>query len=253
MQVTILEKPGPLTAPFFVSNMNKALYELKSDLSATAKVAGITDKGWARVEIDGEDAEILHSLVKSRFGPAFTHFSTIENQGVYEAMVIGSSPENLQLDLGTESPRPMIVRIPLIALRAQLADGKPITCSGIAEDYCFVTGLKVSVRITQKKSETIEGWLSDVQMNRFSDWFGIGLDRIIVTDCFKQQLESAISRASLTRDIISVESSNLTTQVAVCKQGTDAIGLMPKLGAQLRKHSLKPFIPKRVKARCRQW
>ena len=111
----------------------------------------------------------------------------------------------------------------------------------------------MSVRITGKMEEGIEGWLSDEQIGRFSDWFETGLDRIVVFDCFKEQLESAIAKAQLSRDIISVDPITLTTQVAICKLGTDAIGMMPKLGASLKKHGLKPFIPRRIMARCRQW
>jgi hypothetical protein len=253
MQITILQKSGPLTAPFFVSNLNKALGELKSDLSASAKVAGTTRSGWTRVELTGEDEEVLCELVTRKFGLAHTDFNKVEDQGVYDALAIGSSPEALRLDLGIESPKSTIVKIPLFALRAQLTDGNAIACRDIVENYCLVAGVKVTVRITKKNPDEIEGWLSDEQIKGFSDWFQTGLDRILVFDCFKQQLESAVSRASLNRDIISVESQTFTTQIAVCKLGTDAIGLMPKLGTQLKKHGLKPFIPKRIGTRCRQW
>jgi hypothetical protein len=253
MQITILQKHGPLTAPFFVSNLNMALAELKSDLNATAKITSATRSGWARVEVTGEDDEVLLELVARKFGLAVTDSNKVEDQGVYEALAIGSSPEALRLDLGIETPKPMIVKIPLFALRAQLADGNAMTCRDIVENYCLVAGVRVSVRITKKSPDEIEGWLSDAQIRGFSDWFQTGLDRILVFDCFKQQLESAVSRASLNRDIISVESQTFTTQIAVCKLGTDAIGLMPKLGTQLKKHGLKPFIPKRISTRCRQW
>ena len=253
MQVIILQKPGPLTAPFFASNLDKALDELKSDLSASAKVTGTSRKGWTRVDITGDDEEILGELVGRKFGIAQVELREVENLGVYDGVITGSTMENLQLDLGVETPKPSIVEVPLAALRAQLTDGKAVPCRDIVENYCLVAGVKISVRITRKNTDKVEAWLSDEQINRFSDWLQTGLDRILVFDCFKQNLESNIPKANLSRDIISVEPLTFTTQVAACKLGTDAIGLMPKLGAHLRKHELKPFIPKRIRTRCRQW
>jgi hypothetical protein len=253
MKVTLLQKPGPLTAPYFVSNLEKALSELKSDLSASAKFVGTSKKGWARVDVSGDDEEILGELVIREFGLAHPDLSEVEMYGIYDGVTVTSTSESLQLDLGIETPRPLNVTIPLSALRAQLADGRGVACRDLVENYCLSAGVKISARITGKWPEKVEAWLSDEQINRISDWFETGLDRILVFDCFKQQLESAIAKAQLSRDIIYVEPIRLTTQVAVCKLGTDAVGLMPKLGSILRKNALKPFIPRRIIARCRQW
>ena len=253
MKVTLLQKPGPLTAPYFASNLEKAFSELKSDLSASAKLVGTSRKGWARVDVSGDDEEVLGELVIRKFGLARTDMNEVDGQGVYDGIVVTSTSENLQLDLGIETPRPLNVTIPLSVLRAQLTDGRQVAYRSITESYCLSAGVKVSTRITGKKPEEIEAWLSDEQISRFFGWFETGLDRIVVFDCFKQQLESAIAKTQLSRDIIYVEPITLTTQVAVCKLGTDAIGLMPKLGSNLKKHGLKPFIPRRIIARCRQW
>lgn len=79
------------------------------------------------------------------------------------------------------------------------------------------------------------------------------LDRIQVFDSSKREVEFAVRKANLDRDIISVERQTLTTQSVVCKLGTDAIGLIPKLGSILRRRELKPFLPKRIVSRCRPW
>jgi hypothetical protein len=79
------------------------------------------------------------------------------------------------------------------------------------------------------------------------------LDRVQVFDSYRHELELAIKRSHLERDVISVEPRTLTAQSVLCKLGTDAIGLIPKLGSLLKARELKPFIPKRIVARCRQW
>jgi hypothetical protein len=223
MKTTLLQKPGPLTAPHFASNLEKAISDLKGELSATAKLTGATRKGWAKVEILGDDEEIVGELVRREYGTAHVDLQEVEMQGVYDCVTAKSTNDEMQLDFGIETPRLVNATIPLPTLRAQLADGRPIAYREIIENYCLVAGMKSSVRITKQTPERIEAWLSDEQIERFSDWVKTGLDRIVVFDCFKQQLESTISKAQLHRDIISVQSITLTTQVALCKLGTDAI------------------------------
>jgi hypothetical protein len=111
------------------------------------------------------------------------------------------------------------------------------------------------VRITRMEpaARILEGWLSDSQIQIFSDAMATRLEQIRVFDCTRQRLESALRRANLERDVISLECNTLTTHSVVCKLGTDAIGLIPKLGSMLRKSELRPFLPKRILADCRQW
>ena len=253
MNVTLLQKPGPLTTPHFGANLENEFSQLQSNLTARAKFVGTSKKGWTRAQISGEDEEIYAELLVRKFGVAHENFDEVELQAVYDGVAVDSNTEDLEVDLGIDTPHPLNATIPLSALRAQLADGRQVAYRDITESYCLSPGMKISIRITDKNPRRIEGWLSDEEINRFSDWLQTGLDRIIVFDCFKEQLESAIAKAQLSRDIISVESVALTTHVAICKLGTDAIGLMPKLGSCLRKRALKPFIPKRIIARCRPW
>ena len=253
MKATLLQKPGPLTAAHFTSILEKAILDLKGDLTATIRLLGVSRKGWAKVEILGKDEEILGELVRRKFGLVHLDLREVEMQSVYDCVTVGSTGDELQLDFGIETPRLLSATIPLSTLRAQLADGQPLAYRDIVENYCLFGGVKSSVRITKLRPERIDAWLSDEQINQFSEWVKTGLDRIVVLDCFKQQLEYAINKVQLNRDIISVQPITLTTQMAVCKLGTDAVGLMPKLGANLRKNVLKPFIPRRILARCRPW
>lgn len=147
------------------------------------------------------------------------------------------------------------VTIGLNALRAQLCDGKPFSCKEIAENYCIDKGSRLTVRITRLglSDGGIEAWLADSQTDLFSKWISSRLDRIQVFNCTRQHLELALRRANLERDVISVESDSLVTHSIVCKLGTDAIGLIPKLGPILGKSELKPFLPKRILTECRHW
>jgi hypothetical protein len=253
MEITVLEKPGEFSSKTFNVNLERALVELRSELTASIRLKGFSRNGWARIEVSGEDSEILVELIAKKFGRAHMDLQEIEIGGVYEAVVKGSSNSGLEFDVGIEEPDHLRCSIPVSTLRAQLTDGKTISCRDITEDYCLHPGVRIPVRITEKREDEVGAWLSDTQIDRFSDWITTRLDRILVFDCFKQEAESAVLKANLTRDIIFVNPITLTVQSVVCKLGTDAIGLIPKLGRALQRRGLRPFIPKRITARCRPW
>ena len=253
MEITVLERPGKLTSKAFDQNLQKALMELKSELTAVTRLIGFSGNGWARIELSGKDSEILAELISNKFCRAIADIQEIETGGIYDGTVNGVSSAGLEFDVGIERPSGLRCAIPIGNLRAQLADGKAISCLDLIEDYCFFPGLRISVRITTKSPDEISGWLSDSQLDRIYDWIATRLDRIQVFDCYKEEVESGIVRANLSRDIIAVEPITLTMQSVVCKLGTDAVGLIPKLGSALPRRVLKPFIPRRIMARCRPW
>jgi hypothetical protein len=227
---------------------------LRGELSASAKLAGFSANGWAEVDIDGEDCEILQEIISRKFSRAQTNLAQVEAHGNYSG-IISDVGDGLNVDIGVESPTQTKVGVGSRALRAQLCDGKTLSVKQIAEYYCMHPGGGLSVRITrmERPPKILEGWLSDSQIQLFSDVMASRLEQIMVFDCTRQRLESALRRANLERDVISLESSTLTTHSVVCKLGTDAIGLIPKLGSILKKSELRPFLPKRILAECRQW
>jgi hypothetical protein len=253
MKITILERPSEPTARNFKQRLEKALDELKSELKATTTLDGFTSNGWARIEIDGPDSEIMEELIINEYGLAHTDARDIEIQGVYESIITGSNAQGLEFDVGLEKPSHAKCLVPATHLITQLADGKSIPCREIIEDYCLFPGVRFSVRIARKTENEIEAWLADSQIERLSSWVTTGLDRIEIFDCYKQEVEGAIIKARLPRDIISADQITLTVQSITCKLGTDAVGLIPKLGSVLKRQKLRPFIPKRILARCRPW
>ncbi len=253
MKITILERPSEITARNFKPRLEKALNELKSGLKATTTLDGFSPNGWTRVGIIGEDSEILTALIGKKFGLAHTDLREIDVADVYEAIITGVTPGGLEFDVGLERGGHCKCSVPVNHLIAQLADGKNIPCREIANDYCLLPGVRLSVRVTRKTDNEIEAWLSDSQIERLGGWITFGLDRIEVFECFEQEVDAAILTAHLSRDIISTDQITLTVQSIECKLGTDAVGLIPKLGSVLKKQELQPFIPRRIVARCRPW
>jgi len=252
MQLTILEKATALTAKDFKVRLEKELKELKGQLTASISVDGLTKSGWTRISVAGTDNEIVGEIIANRFGLALMEPRLLEVPGIYEAAIIGRDERGLIFDFGLD-PKRLKCIIPTSNLHTQLADGKSIPLEQLIECYCLHPGMRISTRVTRRADDEIEAWLSDRYMHRVEDWVATGLDRILVFDCFRKEAESAVLTTHLSRDVVAVESETLTLQSIVCKLGTDAVGLIPKLGHSLRKQKLKPFLPEKIIRRCRPW
>ena len=255
MKLIILQKPGQFTTKDFQAELDKAIRAVKGELGASIRLDGFSRKGWARLDLDGEDSDILRELLARDLGQAHTNAANLEAQGVYQGIVSGEADNCLEIDIGVETPRPINVKIGLATLRAQLGDGKPLRINEIIHEYCLIPGSRTAVRLTRLEPDTqvVEGWLADSQIERFSSLIATGLDRIQITDCFRGEVENAVKKSRIERDTVSLESETLTFQSLVCKLGTDAVGLIPKLGKILRNRKLEPFIPRRIITRCRPW
>ena len=254
MQITLLQRPGKVSVKEFSATLEESLSKLREELSATTKLVQLSGNEWAKVEIQGEDSEVVTELISREFGRAQSDLAQIRVQENYEG-IVDAVGANLSVDIGVQKPTRLSVNLDLKGLRAQLSDGKPLSCKEVADLYCIRPGSRLAVRITRLDLDrrTIEAWLADSQIQLFSQWITSGLERIQVFTCTRQSLENALRKAALERDVISVETNTLTTHSVVCKLGTDAIGLIPKLGSKLRKSELEPFVPKRILQRCRQW
>jgi hypothetical protein len=206
------------------------------------------------IEIDGKDYEILREIISRDLDLAMTDLAQIQEHDNYPGIVANMGAE-LELDIGIESPEAVKARIGMKQLRAQLCDGKPLSGKEIAEYYCIHPGARMTVRVTHvdPDSRTLEGWLADSQIDLFSRLIALRLDAIHVFNCTRQRLDFALRRLNLDRDVISIEPMTLTAHRVVCKLGTDAIGLIPKLGSELKRCELKPFLPGRILTKCRQW
>jgi hypothetical protein len=251
MKLTVLERPTPLTAKNFQTTLEREFEKLKGELNASITLKGFSRDGWAQIDIQGEDSEIVTELVANKFSIAHTELREID-LGNYQAEIIGSNERGLKFDLGSGS-RNLDCMIPTSNLYAQLTDGRTIPVQQLIECYCLYPGMRISVRVPRKTNRATNSWLSDDFVAVLADWVTTGLDRILVFECFKTDADSAILRTHLTRDIIAVDSRTLTLQSIVCKLGTDAIGLIPRLGRILRRRTMRPFQPRKVLEQCRPW
>jgi hypothetical protein len=89
--------------------------------------------------------------------------------------------------------------------------------------------------------------LTDRQESHFRDWERYPFDRVVVIGSSLSRVSGTIRRSGLDKDVIKTDRASLVSNVLTCKLGTEAPGVVAKLGPRLGKVKLYPFIP-RVRA-----
>jgi hypothetical protein len=63
----------------------------------------------------------------------------------------------------------------------------------------------------------------------------------------RNEIANAVERAHHFRDVSQIETLGPLEHVLLCKLGTDAVGLVPKLGPYLRAANFAPFSPRKIR------
>lgn len=219
---------------------------LLSGLDVQLRFAGTTQHGWIMLDVSGEDETVALSLLSREAGLApsldrLEKFSVVQGKVVFS----GRSESELFVDLAVSSESLDAV-LSEKTLRCQLADGKELSVKRLAELFCLYDNVPLEVKLIHnvKASETVGAVLSEAQLSLFKGWVNSRFDRLIVLGSLFSDVERAVSR--LNRDIIGVESLGVLEQAVLCKLGTDAVGLIPRIGRYLKSAVLVPFSPKKI-------
>jgi hypothetical protein len=245
--VTVLEK---LYGSGSLETFETAYSSLCKGLKVKLGFAGTTNRGWVQIDISGEDETAALSFLDREIGLAPASSSKICRFSVFFGKVVfsGKSESELLVDLGIFSPKVCDAVLPVQRLRAQLADGKDIPLQKLVELFCLYDNFPLKVKVAQDDAEgkTVEASLSEEQVNLFSSWVRHRFDRLIILGAHFSYVERTVKTSRLWRDIIKVEPLGTLEQVILCKLGTDAVGLIPKLGRFLTESVLVPFSPKKI-------
>ena len=248
LTVTVLEKLYGSGSP---ETFEKLYSGLVSGLNVQLRFAGTTDRGWIQLEVSGEDETAALSLLDREIGLAPVSLDNLKKFSVMQGKVVfsGKSEKELYVDLGVSSPKVSDAVVSGKRLCAQLADGKEFPLQELVELFCLYDNVPLEVKIAEGvegESKTVEAGLSEAQFSLFSGWVGCRFDRLIILGSLFSDVERAVKFSRHSRDIIRIESLGVLEQVVLCKLGTDAVGLIPKLGRYLKSAVLVPFSPKKI-------
>jgi hypothetical protein len=219
------------------------------DLDAQIQVLDKPVNRWVKVEVTGEDESVAKSYIAKQIGVCPTSLEEVtvntELKGYIQKI---NAPEGLTVDVGILEPKPVYVHIPLTTLQAQLRKGEEIPLKKIAELFALSTDLPISIKVKNIHAveNIIEAELSSSQVEMFKNWQDSLLDRLIILGTTTDDVASTLERTRLNRDVISIEALGLFEQVLTCKLGTDATGLIPRIGRYMRNTQLLVFNPKKI-------
>ncbi len=229
--------------------VNERLRELATGLDASARVEGFTGNGFIRIRMEGSDSEVLTELVKRQLHVAPEDISQLEVGDNFKAYVkaINQKNESLEVEIGPVSAH-VKCEINRYALAAQLCDGRSVPVERIARTYCIQEEVPILSRITQidRHRKQLEAWISDDQIARFENWRRQRFHRIIAIGDFRERLSEAIRISRVERDVIDIEELAFTASSLVCKLGTEAPGIIAKIGRHIGKVRLHAFLPERL-------
>jgi len=224
------------------------IHRLSSGLDVTVQL-GVTSNGFVSAEVEGSDSEFFVELIKREMRLAPRNLSEIEVDDNFKAFVIGinAKRQNIEVEIGPVSTN-IKFEIAREALIAQLCDGKSVPIDRVTQAYCIQEGTPILVRVTSinPARRQIEAWISDDQVARFEQWRCERFHRIIAIGGSQDQLREAMPISRVERDIIQIEELSFTANSLVCKLGTDAPGIIAKIGRYISEFKLYAFLPERV-------
>jgi len=225
------------------------LRRLASDLEVSVQLEGVTRNGFPTIGVKGPDLEAYTELIRRKLGTAPADQSEIEVDDNFKAYAtsINTRRQSIEIEIGPISTN-FRSEIRKGALTAQLCDGRSFPVERIAQTYCIQEGVPVHVRVTSIDTELkeIEVWLSDDQVTRFEEWRRQRFHRIIAVGGFQDRIREAIRLSKVERDVIEVDELSLTAHSLVCKLGTEAPGIIAKIGRYIGGFKLYAFLPDRV-------
>lgn len=246
LTATLLEKAYGIFSP---ADFEPVFQSMCKGLDVKLRVLGATQRGWIQIGVQGEDEEVALRYLEREIGlaPVSTEnlrkFSKIRGRVLYPRDKL-----ELRVDIGVYLPEPADAAVPLKHLRAQLADGKELALELMIELFCLHAHFPLEVKMRKAKVERgmVEAELAETQLSMFTSWVRSNLNRLVVLGAPLDEVEREIRRLRLTRDVCGVEPLGLLEQAIVCKMGTDAEGLIPKIGPRLPKAVLAPFSPRKI-------
>jgi hypothetical protein len=192
--------------------------------------------GWLTMKARGDDAEAFVNLLKKRMGEAPVEIGRIEKWDNLRGYITGAGRVGfgVYIDVGVLQPRPKDALYPLHRLRAQLSDGVQESAKQVLAANALVDYFPVKTVVTEIEGDKITVELADETLQMFLSWRKYPLDRLVAVGLSTDQAQKLVRQMRLTTDIIEICPLSFFVQSFVLKVGTDAPGIIAKVGSRLR-------------------
>jgi hypothetical protein len=233
-----------------LKQIDRALKLSFKGLEVETKILGTVADGWVQLALEGEDEGIATNYVIKEVGLCPTNFGNVRKFSTLKGYITNfGKNDELPVDVGVFQPKIAYATIPLRRLQAQLVDGRKVVLRKMAELFSLCEDLPVSVKVTSLNEEEsrLDAELASGQIRKYAVWRESLLDRLLVLGSSFREINMALEHAKLERDVIDVEPLGLLEHALTCKLGTDAAGLIPKIGRNLKDARFAVFNPKRLR------
>ena len=229
-----------------LKQVHQALQAHLSGLDIEVRILGTVGGGWIQISISGEDEAIATNYLVQEIGLCPSSYDKVKLSTVkgYINNIKGDG-SGLSVDVGIFKPEIVHAIIPLNSLRIGLVNGRNISLGRLADLFGFCEGLPIRVTIgSLNENETfLDARLSSEQIEQYQIWRESLLQRLLVLYPSLQEIEVALKHSKLYRDVIDVEPLGFFAHSLTCKLGTDAVGLIPKIGKTLKNSRFAVFNP----------
>ncbi|HSV49467.1 MAG TPA: DUF2110 family protein [Candidatus Acidoferrales bacterium] len=205
------------------------------DLDVKATLEANPTNKWVHLSLEGEDEAVAASFARKMIGTVPGSLEGVEVGAELKGYVakVDESHGQVLVDVGVFQPKATQAVISLMDLRAQFAASKESTVKTISEAYGIGEGLPITVKVTAK-GETLKAELAPELVAKLKSWQQSLLDRLIILRAPKELVETTLERTQLERDVLEVEQLGFFEFSLTCKLGTDARGLIPRVGRYMR-------------------
>jgi len=231
-----------------LKQFNQILADRLGDLAVEASVTGTVAGRWVLLQLSGEDEGVATKILERETGFCPISLENVKKFSAVKGYVtnLKDSKELLSIDIGVFEPRIAHATVSLNKLQTHLEDGKKTALKRLGELWGLCENLPLDIRVLEVNPETnrIEAEMQTKEINRLINWKESLLDRLIVIGASINEVNITVNQEGLNRDIIAVESLGTFEHALVCKLGTDATGLVGRIGRRLRKAKFTVFNPK---------
>lgn len=233
---------------FQIKVVDKTLKSMLKGLNVQTKIAGISSHGLVQITVLGEDEKVALHYLDREIGLCPTSLENMEKFSTAKGYISSLNKKELHVNIGFSSSSMIDAAIPLKRLQAQLVDGRKMALKKIADVFGFVENLPLSVKIcsVNKEKSRVEAVLPRKQLSIYRSWTKSLLDRLIVLGEPFNEVMLSLKRTRCHRDVINIEPLGLFENAVACKLGTDAVGLIPKIGGKLRNANFSIFNPREI-------
>ena len=233
-----------------IKALDRNLEELFGDLSAEARFKGTAAGKWVELDVSGEDETVATKLLERETEFCPVRLENVKKFASLKGYVtqLEKSKDELVLDIGVFEPQTVQATVALAILQTHLANGRNVSLKKIAESWGICENLPLEIKVLEVNTDEnrVKAELQATQIRKFTQWKDSLLDRLLVIGASIKEVNSAIDQEGLNRDVIDLESFGMFEHALVCKLGTDAAGLIGRVGRRLRKAKFTVFNPKTI-------